>query len=158
MNAPAPPAPKTAPKKGRRRKVLIPLMIVLSAVSMFAAPTALVVAVGILPGVIAILTDREPGRLTGMTVASINLITLTPILGKLWSTGNSMQLAVQLSTSVFTWALMLLGALLGFMMIQMLPAAIGSVITARDKMRLERIRARQKQLVDEWGQEVTEGK
>lgn len=158
MNAPAPPPAKTAHKKGRRRKILIPLIIILSAISLFAAPTALVVGVGILPGLLAILTDREPGRLTGMTVASINVITLTPILGKLWSTGNSMALAVQLSTSVFTWALMLMGALLGFMMIQMLPVAIGSVITARDKMRLERIRARQKQLVEEWGQEVTEGK
>ena len=51
---------------------------------------------------------------------------------------------------------MLAGAGIGWILAQVVPSVIVMVISSRNKRRLETIRSRQKQLVEEWGNSVTE--
>lgn len=144
---------KKAPSSSKR---IMTAIILVSFASMLALPTAIVVFVGMIPSYLAWFSDREKGRLTAITVGAINMAALTFILATLWDRGHTMRAAIELVSSPFTWALMLVGALLGWVMAQVIPMIIVGVITARNKSRLERIRARQAQLVNDWGQGVTE--
>lgn len=122
----------------------------------FFPPSAVLIAAGLIPSYVAWFTDRSRGKLTFITVVSINLAALTPLLMQLWDRGHKLNIAVNMLLSPFNWILLLAGAAVGWVVAQAFPLMVVGIITARDKARLERIRARQKMLVEEWGPAVTE--
>ena len=124
---------------------------------MFATPTAILILGGMIPAYGSFLLDREKGKLTTITVAALNFAALTPLLVQLWSSNHTVSNAFNMLFSPFAWLLMLAGAGVGWVLAQVIPAIIVMVIATRNKRRLELIRLRQKQLVEEWGTGVTEG-
>lgn len=148
----AKPTNSTAARKKSSRSALL---VVGFLVAIFALPTAILVLVGLVPTYGALLLDKEKGKLTTITVGALNIAALTPLLLELW--GNHTEThAMQMLSSPFAWILMLAGAGIGWILAQVVPSVIVMVISARNKRRLETIRERQKRLVEEWGNSVTE--
>ena len=133
-----------------------PLIGILFLVGMFATPSAMLVLFGLVPSYAAWILDRDRNKLMAITVASLNIAALTPLLIKLWSGGHSLSLARSLLASPLSWIFILASAGIGWILAQAIPAIIVVVISSRNKLKLEKIRARQKQLVEEWGNSITE--
>lgn len=133
------------------------MLIIAFLAVVFARPTALLVIGGLIPTYASWLLDNEKGKLTTITVASLNFAALTPLLLDLWDgSNNTTSGAISILSSPFAWLLMLAGAGMGWVLAQVVPGIIVMVISSRNKLRLENIRARQKKLVEEWGNGVTE--
>lgn len=122
----------------------------------FFPPTAIVILAGMFPTYIAWMTDRTKGKLTGITVAAANLATLMPVLLRVWDKGNTIGIALSTLASPFSWIVILAGSGVGWMLAQVFPLMVVGIISARDKAKLDKARARQQQLVDEWGSGITE--
>lgn len=133
-----------------------PIIGILFLTGMFATPTALLVAFGLLPTYAAWLFDKDRNKLMAITVGSLNVAALTPLLMKLWSDGHSITAARALLMSPLSWLFIFIGSGVGWVLAQAIPAAIVVIISSRNKIKLEHLRARQKQLTDEWGASVTE--
>ena len=134
--------------------MIILILLVPLAVTFMAS--ALIIVSGLIPTFVALITDRDRQKLTALTVAALNLAACMPVLNVLWRTGNSLSRAVEMLGSPLNWLIMFAGAGLGWIMAFGVPALIASIITAHDNSRLADIRARQKELVKEWGQDVAE--
>lgn len=145
------PSAKSSTKKSRSALIIIGFLT-----AIFAMPTAILVAGGLIPTYAALLLDKEKGKLTATTVGALNFAALTPLLLDLWNNHTSTQ-ALNTLSSPFAWILMLAGAGIGWILAQVVPSVIVMIISARNKSRLDAIRARQKKLVDEWGNGITEG-
>lgn len=145
-------ATKTKKQKGSRSVVTA----ILALVGIFAAPTAIVIAGGLIPAYAAWMLDRDKGKLMAITVGSLNIAALTPLLIRLWSNGHTRSGATDILTSPLSWMLLLAGSGIGWILAQAIPAIIVMVISGKNKLKLERIKTRQKQLTDEWGPGVTE--
>lgn len=143
---------KTAKKKNSRSA----LLMIAGLIVIFATPTAVFVLGGLVPTYASWLMDREKGKLTTITVGALNVAALTPLLLQLWS-NNSLDYAAKLLFSPFSWILMLAGAGIGWVLAQVVPAVVVMMISTRNKTKLQNIRARQKQLVEEWGNSIIEG-
>lgn len=143
-------APAQKKKNSRAALVLIGFLVVI-----FATPTALLILGGLIPTYAAWMMDRERGKLTTVTIGALNVAALTPLLLELWD-DHSIDTALKMLASPFLWILMLGGAGVGWVLAQVVPSIIVTIISARNKMKLETIRARQKQLTDEWGTSITE--
>ncbi len=139
----------------RKKSSRSALLVVGFLVALFAMPTAILVLGGLIPTYAALLLDKEKGKLTTITVGALNIAALTPLLLELWS-NHTRSHAIEMLSSPFAWILMLAGAGIGWILAQVVPSVIVMVISARNKRRLETIRERQKRLVEEWGNSVTE--
>lgn len=140
-------------KKGSRSALLMAGFLAI----LFAPGTAILILGGMVPTYAAFLLDREKGKLTSITVGALNMAAITPLLVQLWNGNHTTTNAMTILISPFAWLLMLAGAGMGWVLAQVIPAVIVMVITARNNRRLDLIRQRQKHLVEEWGNGITEG-
>jgi hypothetical protein len=122
----------------------------------FFPPATLVILLGMIPTYVAWMSDRTRGKLIGIIVACANIATLMPILLRLWDRGNTLEIAVSVLASPYSWIVILGGTGVGWILAQIFPLMVVGIISARDKGRLDRTRARQKQLIEEWGSGISE--
>ena len=146
---------KPKPRGSKRKKISMIVLMILGLCGWFILPTTIIIGLGMVAGYVAYFTDRERGKPTALTVCSFNMAALCPLLYKLWDGSQSTASALHIMSSPFNWILILAGVGVGWFFAQMLPLAVVAVMTTRDKMRLGRIRDRQKQIVAEWGNEVS---
>jgi hypothetical protein len=116
----------------------------LLAVVIFAAPTAVVIAVLLLPSALARAADSTPGHPLTQTVLLFGCAGIVPYLDRLWHVGNHLPEAIGLATDMqviaLCWALQAAGWLLG----QVIPLALAAITRrelARHRMALEQRRA-----------------
>lgn len=122
----------------------------------FLLPTTLLIIGGLLPSVLSYMADREKGKLMTLTVTSLNFTALIPIIMRLWDRGQTLDNATALLANPLIWFLVLLGAMFGWVLAQVVPSLVVSIIAAKDRRLLDKIRARQKTLIEEWGPDVAE--
>ncbi len=140
-------------KKGGRKALLLPLVCL----GVWQLPYTVVLGLGFLPSGITWLVDRDRAKLTAITVAALNGAALTPTLVQVWDEGGTMSAALGLMANPLTWVLILLGVLAGWVFSQGVPALVVGVIITRERAQANRMRERQKQLIEEWGSAVAEG-
>jgi len=116
-----------------------------------ATPTALLLGVLLGPAMIAVLLDREPGRPTGRSVALFSMAASVEPLKTLWTTGHSMQSAVNQVCSLDLVATAWSAAAAGWLLAQILPIAMRTVLEGLGMARSARLRAERGKLVADWG-------
>ena len=125
----------------------------LIAIVVFALPTVIVVAVGMVPSVVAALLPTEKRRRVA-PVAMMNLAGIASVLGTLWRQDNSVGGALMALSSPISW-LVILGAVgLGMALRTIFPNIAASLMERSAENRLRQFRADQKDLVVEWSAEV----
>lgn len=122
-----------------------------------ATPTALLLGVLLGPAMIAVVLDSEPGRPTGRSVALFSMAASVAPLKALWTTGHTMRGALNLVGSLDLVATAWSAAAAGWLMAQILPIAMRTVLEALGTARSARLRAERAKLVADWGLDQADG-
>lgn len=135
-------------------RVIIWGLLILSMLLIAAMPTVILVAFGMLPAIVALIIDRTDERSLTFCVGGFNFCGVFPYLMSLWLDDHSVGNAVEILTDVFSLAVIYGGAGMGWMLYLSLPPVIASFIQVMSERRLEQLRKTQREILDEWGDEV----
>jgi len=144
---------KPATKKGGGFKFIL-LMIIVGALVPFGAPT-LLVCMGMIPTLVALVTDTDPRKSGAATVGFLNAAGVVPFIIELWQKDQTMPAAISIVREPSTWVVMLGGAALGHLILYAVPAAIALLTVTKMEMRLKTLREGIEQLHAIWGAEVS---
>ncbi|MBK8906386.1 MAG: hypothetical protein IPM60_00305 [Rhodospirillales bacterium] len=117
-------------------------------------PTAMVVAIGMLPTFFAAIVDRTAGKLAARCVGLLNACGVLPFVLQLWSNGHTVTAAELLLTNVFDLSAMFAAAAVGWLLFLAIPPVVSAVLRVQAEHRAAALRARQRELVEEWGEGV----
>ncbi|MEO3434190.1 hypothetical protein [Inquilinus sp. CAU 1745] len=146
-------APPPMPRRGGRMAWVICVCALPPA--LMALPTALILVAGMVPTLVALLVDRNPEKYAAVTVGSLNFCGVASVVITLWQTGHSIDNAFRLMIDPFSWLIMLGSAAFGWMVYAGIPPAVGFVLKMRYEAEVAKLKATQKELVEEWGARVT---
>ena len=130
--------------------VLIGALVML----LFALPTFVVVAVGLVPTLLAVFVDMRTGRREALCVGTLNFAGVLPFIGNLWTTEHSVKRALVVLNDPFAWLVMFGSAGAAFALLALMPKVVRKVVDSFSERRLARIKDRQSRLIKEWGSEI----
>lgn len=122
-----------------------------------AFPTLIVIGVGWMPGIATWFTDRTDQKYGFFCIGGLNLAGVFPYLLDLWWGNHNLTGAMNIITDVFALAVMYGAAMAGWFIYTVIPPMITSFMTVLSERRLSALRANQRRIVEEWGEEVTMG-
>lgn len=131
------------------------IVTIMTPVAIFAMPTTLLLVAGMVPTVIAWIVDRDPEKYAPMTVGALNFCGILPFLLDLWKHQHTVLAATRTLADPLTWMIMLGAAGVGWVIYYSVPPMVVSFELARSQRRIEAQNTRKKDLVEEWGVEVT---
>jgi hypothetical protein len=140
-----------ARKAARARKVLIFSAMVTGVVFLQAS---IVLAVCLIPTLVAALVDRQEPRTAWVTVGATNLAAALPAVFSLFETGGSVHDAIQVVTKPSVLIVAYSGAGLGWLIYNNVTPMVAGVVAGRNERRLKEIDKRLKEIVRKWGEDV----
>ena len=130
-------------------------------VSMVAAvvflPTTIVLAVCMIPTMVAMMVDSQTEKTAGMTVGAMNFVGTVPVWFSLWDAGHTIPAALQIALQPMTIMLSYGAAAVGWLLYNNIPSFVASLIVSKNERRLRDIDRRQRELLKKWGKDVTMG-
>lgn len=144
---------KKSGKKGLTMKGRMFLVCIILAGLIF-LPTSMLVFTGMLPTICAFFLSIRRARARISTVAAMNFAGCVPFIFKLWSSENDFAYSFQIITDPMTIIVIYGAATLGYMIDWVVVGFVSSLLYQKAELRLKAIRARQNELVAQWGQEV----
>ncbi len=139
-------------KKGGAKLILF--MILLGCVVPFGVPT-LLVCLGLLPTLVALVTDADEKRSSLATIGYLNFAGVLPFLVELWQKGQTMEAAWAIVRDPFSWVVMFGAAGVGHLILYTVPAIVASMVLMKQESRLRTLREGIAQLEAIWGADVT---
>ena len=134
------------------------IITIVGGLAIFTLPTVLILGVGMLPTLGAMLTDRRKEKYATLCVGCMNFMGVLPYMVQLWTEDHSYDRAFQLIGQPFTWLVMYGAAALGWAIFFIAPGIVGMFIAIRTERRIQALRRRQRELVEEWGPGVARQK
>jgi len=139
-------------------------LALLGMVALFAAVILMLVSMaslvlvvfGMLPTFVAVLIDRSPQRFAFISVLAMNFAGVFPYLLDLWMGSNSMSVAIDSLTDVFSLFTMYGSAAVGWVLFIVTPPIVTTVMTFIAQRRVALLRANQKRLLNEWGDDIAQ--
>lgn len=119
-----------------------------------ALPTALMLALALLPTLVAALTDRSPTRNATISIGALNVAGTWPFLLKLWTDGHTVVNAMQIIVNPAAWLVIYGAAAVGWLLYISFPALVAACMSVFAGHRMAQLRAQQKKLIEDWGPEV----
>jgi hypothetical protein len=118
---------------------------------------ALLLGVLLIPGLVALVLDRQPGRPVARCVLLCGAAgCITPVMA-LWNAGQGMDVSLailgQLSTLGTAWS----GAAGGWLMAELLPVVVRVVLEAGSLTKAAQLKAARARLAEEWGTDSPNG-
>lgn len=155
VRRPPPPASRKRLNAGRGAlgSTLATLALV---VLVLAPPTFVLVAAGMLPTIVAVITDRTPRKSAALCVGGLNLSGVAPYVVFLWQGPNGLNAALATLTDVYAWLMMYSAAALGWLLYLGLPSVLGAGFRMHADHRIRELEATQARLKDVWGEEIAE--
>jgi len=134
------------------------LITVILGIAVFTLPTVLILGLGMVPTLAAMIADRRKEKYATLCVGCMNFMGVLPFMIQLWTEEHSYDRAFQVILDPFTWLSMLGAAACGWAIYFVAPGIVGMVIAMRTEQRIQRLRRRQRDLVEEWGPGVARRK
>lgn len=131
------------------------LMVAALMMAVVFLPTTVLLFVGMLPTLVAAITDRSPRKSRAITVGAPNLAGCTPFLIEMWMEGQTIDQAVLIITEPSAIITMYSAAAAGYAIDWAMSGIVASVLYQRGLARLDEIEKRQDFLIQRWGDEVT---
>jgi hypothetical protein len=131
------------------------ILLVVAGLLVFTLPTVLILCVGMLPTFAAFLIDRRREKYTTLCVGSMNFVGVIPFLATLWTEDHSFDKAFAILGDPLGWLMMLGSAGIGWAIYFVAPNIVAMFMAARIEQRIERLKHRQTDLVEEWGPGVS---
>lgn len=153
----ASPTTRKPPAKGgfKRSQLTLWLSVAFVGIVLMSLPTVLIIIFGLLPSFVAYVIDRSKGKHAAFCVGGINFCGVFPYMLQLWTGENTLNESVRIMTDVFSLAIMYGAAAFGWMIYQSLPPIITTFMTVIAQHRVSTLRAQQRTLVEEWGNDVS---
>jgi hypothetical protein len=148
------PLKKAPPPKASGGVNKIALMMIAAAVVPFSLPTVTVLAVTMLPTVAAYFSERGSNRYAWLCVGGLNFAGVIPYLFGLWFGVHNLDEALRLlsDATVLLWAY---GAsMFGWIIYKAMPPMVGGWLSMTSARRISALKAAQRKLVEDWGDEV----
>ncbi len=151
------PAPDASakPKSGNTYVISVMTLLVLG-LAVFATPALLVLAVGMVPSLVAWVIDREPGHNATIAVTAMNFTGVAPFVAEILMVGATTTRAMTMVTDVFVLAVMYGAAAVGWALVATMPKVAAIYISVRNEGRIQAMLRERKRLVEDWGEEVKE--
>jgi len=145
--AAAPPPPPGSVNK----MVLIALLV---AVVPFSLPTCMIIAAGMLPTLGAYLSEKGEDRYAFLCVGGLNFAAVVPYLFGMWFGVHTIDEAIHLlsDSALLLWAYM--AAAVGWVIYKAMPPIISGWLTMNTNKRINGLKAAQRKLTEDWGQDV----
>jgi hypothetical protein len=130
--------------------IAVPLVLI----ALVFLPTTVVLAVAMLPAIVARVVDTSPGRRLTITVGALNLVGSLYFVHRIWTTGHDVSSIMPTLTDTMGWLCALVGAGAGWVLFGMMPPIVTRIAHAQTALRLRRLGNDQEKLVAEWGETV----
>ena len=144
------PAPKKKSSFGL--KILGFLLLILG---LLLLPSSTLLAAGMIPTFMALLTDEDRRKTSAIAVGTVNFCGVLPFEFDLWRGANSMTQVGQMLRHVETWAVMYGAASIGAVIYYAVPPVVGGFIALQSAARVAELERRQTALKEAWGDEVS---
>lgn len=112
---------------------------------------ALLLAILLGPGGLALWLDRQPGKPVARAVLLYSAAACIAPVRALWSGGNATETAIALLGDVSVVGTAWSAAAAGWILVEVAPIATHLVLEARSRARTARLRAARSRLAAEWG-------
>jgi hypothetical protein len=117
-------------------------------------PTVLLLAVGMLPTVVALIIDRSRDKLVAVTVGPLNFAALLVPLTQLWFGANDMTQAFAILSRPASGAIVYGAAGVGWVLYFLIPPLVAKALVLGRQRSIAKLAAEQKTLTDLWGEDV----
>lgn len=154
MASPKSRSSKKPAKKSGGGGGLITFLVLAAPAGLFAMPTALLFAVGMIPSFVAYIIDRDPDKTAPMTVAPLNICGVLPFAMDLWKHQHTVQAATHAMGDPLTWLVMYGAAGIGWALYFLVPPIVTNFEVMRAESRIETLNGKKKDLIEEWGPDV----
>ena len=140
-------------KSGLGFRFLIMILFLVVASIMF-LPTTFLLAIGMLPTLVAVLVDQDPAKNKSFTIGTMNFAGCFPFLLGIWRAPDAMDTAMSFIADPSTVIIMYGAALMGYLINWFVTVAISSILVQRSKLRIKRIEEQKIALEERWGVKV----
>ncbi|MGE5506614.1 MAG: acyl-CoA synthetase [Actinomycetota bacterium] len=132
----------------------IVVMMILAALVPFSLPTVILVAVTMLPTLVAWATEKGHNKYAWLCVGGVNFAGVIPYLFSLWFGVHTLDESLHLLTdgSVLLVSYACAGA--GWLIYAGTPPMVASYLSMSTQRRVANLKSAQKKLVEEWGDDV----
>ena len=113
-----------------------------------------IIIFGMAPTVVSFIIERKPGASSSTVVLMFNLAGLVPVIGLVWS--GPMEGGTRAMSEMLNWLIIYGAAGTGALVAWAAPQFSAMVQQIFSGSRSTKIKARQKELYDEWGSSVGE--
>ena len=145
-----------SPKKKRKglpwsAQILMIMGVVMAIAFM---QSTVIIAVGMLPTLVAALVDRTGKGTLAITVGGMNLAGCSPFLLDLWMNGHELDMGFRMISNPTTIVVMYSAAAMGYVINWSLSGIVETLMIKKFTLRAEQIEKRKAQLKQQWGEEV----
>lgn len=119
-------------------------------------PTIIVAIGGMIPTWVAYIVDNRPQRYAARTVGYANAAGVVIVAMDMWLRDHTWQRALELISDPLNWAIMFGAAALGWALYFALPPMMRTYLAVTNELKLKQLKTEQRELINEWGLEVTE--
>lgn len=145
---------KKGASSGKNKLRFIMMAIIFSGSLLFIMPTFALVMVGMIPTIVALLTDKEEDKAPTICIGALNVVGVMPFVLDLWMKGQTLQQVWVLMTQTTTWVVILGAAGIGKLIIFAVPQATAAIAIAHVERRLKVLNENLTSLRAAWGPEV----
>jgi hypothetical protein len=117
-------------------------------------PTALLMAVGLVPTAVAYIADRDPDKTAPLTVGALNFVGVMAFAIGLWQRDHTLAGAMRVLGDPFAWLGMYGAAAVGWALYNGIPPMVAMWIAMRAETRIRQLEEQQREIAREWGPEV----
>ena len=140
-------------KNAAKNALFISLMVIAGVAFI---PTTIVLAVGMLPTIVAFIVDRTRKKYKVYTVGMMNLTGCLPFIFDMWSRErHHIDAALEYIGDANTVTMIYFAAFLGYLIDWGMTGIVSTYLSHKSRTRIADIERIQNRLIEKWGQEVT---
>lgn len=117
-------------------------------------PTAIVIAVGMMPTIVSFIVDITPGKYACRCVAGLNVAGVVPFVDKLWSGYNDIGAAINIIGDTLAWLAFYGSAGFGWVLFWAVPGVVSTARMLNARRIIHGLKASQENLAIEWDLEI----
>ncbi len=143
---------KKRKKIGYKGQIMIVICVL---VAILFSALSIILAIGMIPTVVAIIVDRSEGKMRALTIGLLNFAGCIPFMIEVFKSGNNIETAINYIVQPETIIVMYFAAGMGYVIDWAMTGIVSSLVVQKTKRRLKEIEKIKKELIERWGSEVT---
>lgn len=141
-------------KKRKRKGSMLTLILLIIPAGLVVLPTSILFGVGMIPTIVAYITDRDPEKSAPITVGGLNFCGCMPFAIDLWKHNHTITAAGKIFADPVAWLIMYGAAAIGWALYYGIPPAVANFEVMRAEKRVDALKQVKVGLVQEWGPDV----